>query len=286
MSKNLIKAGYQVTVYNRSSHAAEELESLGARRARNPSEVAKYSDVIIVIVPDSSDVRDVTLGPFGIIQSARSGLVVIDMSTISANMEKEISLAFEQRGTSYLDAPVSGGTEGAANGTLVIMVGGKEETVNQCMPIFEALGKKTTYVGPIGSGQVVKACSQLIAALSFLGVAEALVLGESAGVDPATVRDAIKDGAARCWVLDMRANKVMKRQFDPGFKARHHLKDLGFVNEIAKSNGLKLKGAEWAFEMFNTLVQEKGRGDWDNSAVMTVIEDMNNTTIKTDLQVS
>lgn len=283
MSKNLIKSGYQVTVYNRSSAAMDELELLGAHRAKNPGEVGKQSDVVISIVPDSSDVREVMLGSNGVIESARPGLVVIDMSTISADVEKDISTTLKKFGVDYLDAPVSGGTEGATNGTLAIMVGGKKEILDKCKPIFEVLGKKITYVGPSGSGQTVKACSQLIAALSFLGVAEALVLGESAGIDPAIVREAIKDGAARCWVLDARADKVMRRQFIPGFKARHHLKDLGFVKEMAKSKELKLNGAEWAYEMFSRLVYEKDRGDWDNSAVMTLVEEMNSMVIKTNI---
>jgi 2-hydroxy-3-oxopropionate reductase len=280
MSKNLLKAGYQVTVFNRSRPAMDELKSDGANLGENPKEVALKSDVVIAMVPDSADVKDVMLGQSGVIQSARPGLTVIDMSTISPGVERAIAGRFAEKGVEYLDAPVTGGQEGAVNATLSIMVGGRKQAVDDVADILKAMSKKITHVGPSGSGQIVKACNQLIIALTYVGVGEALVMGAKAGIDPSVIVEAIKDGAARCWVLDARAPRVIERQFAPGFKARHHFKDLGFVQELAEEMDLKLEGSKMVYQMFDDLVNKKNRGDWDNSSLMTLIEDTNGVEIR------
>jgi len=280
MSKNLLKAGYHVAVFNRSRPAMDELRDAGAEVCENSRGVAARSDIVITIVPDAPDVRDVLLGPSGVIQSAKRGLIVIDMSTISPSEEREIARRLADREVRYLDAPVTGGQEGAVNATLSIMVGGDRETLDKCMDVLKAMGRKITYVGPTGSGQVAKACNQLIIALTYQGVGEALVMGTKMGLDPAIIVEAIKDGAARCWVLDARAPRVIERQFAPGFKARHHLKDLRIVRELIRQQNLKLPGSDMAYQMFDELVNVKNRGDDDNSSVMTVIEDMNGVIIQ------
>lgn len=286
MSRNLLKAGYHVAVFNRSKPAMEELREAGAEVCESSSDVAAKSDIVITIVPDSPDVREVLLGPSGVIQSARRGMIVVDMSTISPAAEREIARRFADRGVRYLDAPVTGGQEGAVNATLSIMVGGDKETLDKCIDVLKAMGRKVTYVGPIGSGQVVKACNQIIIALTYEGVGEALVMGTKMGIDPSIIVEAIKDGAARCWVLDARAPRVIERQFAPGFKARHHLKDLRIVRELIGELNLKLPGSNLAYQMFDELVNEKNRGDYDNSGVMTVIEDMNGVVIQRKAKIS
>lgn len=280
MSKNLLKAGYHVTVFNRSKQAMEELRAAGADLGGSPRAVAENSDIVIAMVPDSKDVRDVILGPSGVIHSARPGMVVIDMGTISPAVEREISLRFAEKGVDYLDAPVTGGQEGAAKGTLSIIVGGQSAVLRRCIDVLKAMGSKVTHVGPIGSGQIVKACNQLMTAMMYVGVGEALAMGTKAGVDPATIVEALKDGTARCLPLEKRAPRVIERNFAPGFKAKHHLKDLGIVRELVEGMGLDLPGSALAYRMFNVLVNDKNRGDWDTSSVMTVIEDANDVLIQ------
>jgi 2-hydroxy-3-oxopropionate reductase len=281
MSRNLLKAGYQVTVFNRSRPAMDELKADGAILGESPQDVASRSDVVIAMVPDSPDVKDVMLGQSGVIQSTRPRMIVIDMSTISPAVERAIAQRFAEKDVEYLDAPVTGGQEGAVNATLSIMVGGAKEALDRSIDVFGAMGKKITYVGPSGAGQIVKACNQLIIALTYVGVGEALVMGTKAGIDPSVLVEAIKDGAARCWALDARAPRVMRRQFSPGFKAKHHLKDLGFVRDLAKEMNLKLEGSKMVYAMFGELVNKKNRGDWDNSSLMTLIEDVNGVEIRT-----
>jgi len=280
MAKNLLKAGFDLIVLNRSRPVMDELKTAGAEVGLNPKDVASKSEVVIAMVPDSPDVKEVMLGNLGVIHSAREGATVIDMSTISPTVEREIAHRFAEKDINYLDAPVTGGQEGAVNATLSIMVGGNKEALDGCMDVLKTMGNKVTYVGPSGSGQIVKACNQLIIAMTYLGVGEALVMGTKAGIDPAIIVEAIKDGAARCWVLDARAPRVMERQFAPGFKARHHLKDLGFIQDLSKEMGLTLDGSKIVYRMFDELVNRKGRGDWDNSSLMTLIEDVNGVEIR------
>jgi len=202
MAKNLLKAGFSVTGYDINSDAVKDLEKADGRGANSPEEVARQSEVIITMLPDSPDVENVILGSGGVLESARRSSILIDMSTVTYKTVKKVATAAEAKGIDMLDAPVSGGEEGAINATLAIMVGGKKHIFEECQDIFRALGKKIVYLGDTGTGQVVKACHQLITATTLCAISEALVLGTKAGADPELMLDVIKDGTARCWTTE------------------------------------------------------------------------------------
>nr|MQY82261.1 NAD-binding protein [archaeon] len=224
MSKNLLKAGYPVTVWNRTASKMEPLVEAGAKAAGSPREVAENSDVVIGIVTDSPDVEQVLLGPDGVIHGAREGMICIDMSTISPITTREVSAKLAEKGVKMLDAPVSGGVIGANNGTLSIMVGGDEGVFDECLPIFEAMGKTITLVGGIGDGQVTKAVNQILVGTTMLGVAEALVFAKKAGVDVEKCHAAVSGGAAGSWQLTNNGGRVLRGDMEPGFKIKDYLK--------------------------------------------------------------
>ena len=278
MARNLMKAGYTVTVHNRSRPAVDELAAEGATPAGSPREVAERSDVIIMIVPDSPDVEAVVLGPDGIAEGAREGSLIIDMSTIAPAVATQVAQAVAERGIRMLDAPVSGGDKGAIAGTLSIMVGGDKADFDRAMPIFEALGKTITHCGPSGAGQTVKACNQVVIAMVIQGICEALVLGSKAGVDPNIVVQVLSGGMAQTRVMDLRGSTMIQHVFEPGFKARMHLKDLGIVLQTAREHGAALPGAGLVSQLFMSLI-ESGKGDLDNSSLLTVLEALSHHTV-------
>jgi 2-hydroxy-3-oxopropionate reductase len=271
MARNLLKAGHAVTVHNRSRPAVDELAAEGATAGNTPREVAERSDVVITMVPDSPDVEAVVLGPDGVIEGAKAGTLVIDMSTIAPGAAIRIGDMLRERGMRMLDAPVSGGDKGAIAGTLSIMVGGDRADFEQAMPIFETLGKTITYCGPSGAGQTVKACNQALIAQIITGISEALVLGSKAGVDPAIIVKVLSGGMAQNRILDLRGMTMIDHTFEPGFKARMHLKDLGIVMQTARENGAALPGSALAAQLFTSLI-ESGKGEMDNSSLLTVLE--------------
>lgn len=273
MAGHLIKAGYPVTVHNRSQAAVDELVALGAQAAPSPQEVAQHSDVVITMLPDSPDVEAVALGSNGILSGAQPGLIHIDMSTISATVTRKIAEAENQRGVKHLDAPVSGGDIGAKNATLAIMVGGDEETFQKCRPIFETMGKRIIHIGPNGTGQITKAANQIMVAAQMVAMSELLVLAQKAGADPEKVVEAIKGGAAQCWTLDVKPPRLFAGNRSPGFKASMQYKDLNIIMDLAKSFGVPLPATAANTQLFNAMVAA-GRGDQDNSAVISVLEDM------------
>lgn len=280
MSKNLIKAGYPLTVYNRSKRSAvDELVSLGATAEMSPKEVAQKSDVVITIVTDSPDVDAVILGPNGVIEGARSGMTVIDMSTISPKVTRNIAAKLAEKGVDMLDAPVSGGDKGAIAGTLSIMVGGKKEVFDKYLPIFEAMGKKIVHVGDHGMGQTVKLCNQIVGGLNILSMCEGLIFGAKMGVDLEKMLEAVGAGAAGSWMISNLAPRVLKRDFEPGFMIDLQQKDLRIALSMAEELNIPLPATSLVHQLF-AAIQADGRGSKGTQALINALEKLANIEIK------
>jgi 2-hydroxy-3-oxopropionate reductase len=273
MARNLMRAGYPLTVHNRSRAPVDELVAEGATPATSPEEVAAQVNVVITCLPDSPDVELVVLGPDGIIQGGPPGLTVIDMSTIAPAAAVRIAGQLAERGIRWLDAPVSGGDIGAQQGTLSIMVGGDKAVFQDCLELFQAMGKNIVRVGGNGAGQVTKACNQIVVAGTMAAMGEALVLAAKAGADVERVVEAIRGGAARCWALEVRAPQILRRDLGPGFKARMQYKDLNIVLDAGKTYQVSLPVTGAVRELY-TAMMAAGRGELDTSAVVTVLEDL------------
>ncbi|MDR7402306.1 MAG: 2-hydroxy-3-oxopropionate reductase [Armatimonadota bacterium] len=271
MARNLLRAGFPLTVHNRSRAPVEELVAAGARDGGSPRGVAEASDIVITMLPDSPDVQQVVLGPDGVLEGLRADGVLVDMSTISPLVTREIAQAVRARGAHMLDAPVSGGERGAIEATLSIMVGGPAEVVARVRPVFEALGKNIVHIGDIGAGQVAKACNQIVVALTIQAVSEALTLAAKAGVDPARVRQALLGGFAQSRVLELHGQRMLDRNFTPGFRVRLHQKDLNIALSAGKSLGVPLPATAVVQEAF-TALRGLDRSDWDHSALVTLLE--------------
>ncbi len=273
MARNLLRAGFSLVVHNRSRQAVDELVGAGARAATSPRQVAEQSQVVITMLPDSPDVEQVALGPDGIIESAHPGLVFVDMSTIAPSVAIRVAGTLAEKGVRCLDAPVSGGDVGAREGTLSIMVGGDEATFDEVKPIFQVLGKSAILCGPIGAGQTVKACNQVLVAVTIAGVSEALTLGAKAGVDPAKIIEVLGGGLARCGVLENRGQRMVAGDFAPGFRIRLHYKDLNIVRQASKDCAVPLPVTAVVHELFATAMAQD-RGELDHSGLLTVIEEL------------
>lgn len=270
MSLNLLKAGYDVTVWNRTESKTKPVVDAGAKLAKTPKEVAENSEVVVSIVTGSNDVKQVLLGENGAIHGAKKGAVFIDMSTISPIATVEISKELAKKGVEMLDAPVSGGVIGANNGTLSIMVGGKEQVFNECKPILESMGKTITYIGGIGDGQICKAVNQILVGTTMLGVAEALVFAAKAGVDVEKVHQAVSGGAAGSWQLTNNGARVLKGDMSPGFKIKDYLKDLGIIMETADVNKMPLPATSLVLQMFRHCQAENMLQDGTQAVVKAV----------------
>lgn len=273
MARNLMRAGYPLTIHNRSRGPVDELAAEGATPATSPKEAAEQVDVVITCLPDSPDVEQVTLGSNGIIQGGRPGLTVIDMSTIAPGVAVRIADELAERDIHWLDAPVSGGDVGAQQGTLAIMVGGDEAVFQDCLDLFQAMGQNIVHVGGPGAGQVTKVCNQIIAAGTIAAMSEALVLAAKAGADVERVIEAIRGGAARCWALEVRAPQILRRELEPGFKAYMQYKDLNIVLDAGKTYQVALPVTGTVRELYTAMLAA-GRGELDTSAVVTVLEDL------------
>ena len=273
MAAHLIEAEYELHVYDVMDAAVDRVVKLGAKACANCKEVAAASDIVISMVPDSPDVEKVALGENGIIEAARKGLIYIDMSTIAPGMAVKVAEALTEKGVRCLDAPVSGGETGARNAALSIMVGGPKELFDEMLPIFEIMGQTVTLCGANGAGQTVKACNQIQVAMNFIGMAEAFVLGAKAGVDPAIILKVLSGGYAQTRVMDVRGPKLIKGEFEPGFKSKFHYKDLNIIMEAARQLNVPLPATAVAHELFSALMAS-GRGDLDHSAVINIIEDL------------
>lgn len=275
MAHHLLAAGYHLTVFNRSRPAIDELAYAGARAANSLREVAEQSDIVITMLPDGPDVESVIVGTQGLLEGIHTGMLFIDMSTISPLTTKHIASILEPHGARSLDAPVSGGEEGANSATLSIMVGGSEEDFQRAQPLFSVLGKTITYCGPSGSGQIVKACNQVLVALIIEAISEALVLGAKAGVAPDIILKVLSGGLAQNRFMDLRGAAMIQHAFDPKGKAAFHLKDLKIVKQIAQEYGVVLPMGTMVEQLFTSLVANGG-GNLDHSALLTVIESLSN----------
>jgi 2-hydroxy-3-oxopropionate reductase len=273
MARNLMKTGYPLLVHNRSRGAVDELVAEGATPAVSPQEVAANSDVVITMLPDSLDVETVVLGPQSVIEEIRSGMLYIDMSTVSPATSRRVYEAMKEKGVESLDAPVSGGEVGAKEGTLSIMVGGTEDAFNRALPLFEVMGKNIVFIGGPGAGQVTKASNQVVVALTIQAISEALILARKSGVDPAKVREALLGGFAQSRILDLHGKRILERNFQAGFKIRLHHKDLAIALQTAREVGLPLLATAQAAELMTSLLAQ-GKGDLDHSALALLVEEL------------
>jgi 3-hydroxyisobutyrate dehydrogenase len=273
MAQNLLKAGFGLTVYNRSKPPVDLLVSLGAASASSPKAVAELSDVVITMVTDSEAVEDVVLGPGGVIESAHDGLTLIDMSTISPSVTRRVSSSLAERGVSMLDAPVSGGDTGAREGTLTIMVGGDASVFEACLPILQVLGKKVVHMGGAGAGQLTKLANQILVACNMIGVCECLNFAKKAGLDADRLIDSLSAGAASSWSLVNLGPKMAKRDFAPGFKVKLLQKDLRYVLSSADDLDAPLPATALVHQLYKQL-EEKGLGDSGTQALVTAIEQL------------
>jgi 3-hydroxyisobutyrate dehydrogenase len=272
MAANVARAGFRLTVWNRTPGRAQLPLSLGATEVATPRELAAASDVIVVCVSDSPDVEQVLFGADGVAEGAVSGSLVIDCSTISPAVTRDLAERLAGQGVAMVDAPVSGGSEGAQKGTLTIMVGGDAADVERARPILASMGANVTHMGPIGAGQATKAVNQVILCGSYLGVAEGMVLAIKAGLDPEQVVTALSGGAARSWVLENRSGRMIADDYPLGFRIALHLKDLGIALDLARDVGASLPVAALASQIEAGLVA-KGHGDDDNSALARAIRE-------------
>jgi len=273
MAKNLLRAGYSLTVFNRSKGPVEELVAAGAKASSSPRELAAQSDVIITIVTDSPDVMEVVTGDQGVVYGARPGSVVIDMSTISPKVTRDIARKLAERGVAMLDAPVSGGDKGAREGTLSIMVGGDPEVFEACRPILAAMGKTIVHVGETGMGQTVKLCNQIVCGLNLLAVAEGLAFAARAGADLNKVLDVISRGAAASWMLENLGPKMVAGDYAPGFMVKLQQKDLRLALEAAAEKQLPLPGTALVQQLFRH-VEAMGCEDEGTQALVKVLESL------------
>jgi 2-hydroxy-3-oxopropionate reductase len=271
IARNILKAGFPLVVHNRSRGAVAELVAEGAAEAFSPAEVAARVDVVFTNLPDSPDVEQVALGPGGVIEAARPGLIFVDNSTIKPATARQIAQRLGEKGVLCLDAPVSGGDIGARQGTLSIMVGGPAQALERVRPVLQAMGKSITHVGESGAGQIAKAANQIMVAAQMVAMGELLIFAKKAGADPQKVVEAIRGGAAQCWTLDVKPPRLFDGNRAPGFKAHMQAKDLGIILETARQYGVPLPSAAVDAQLFNALIQ-MGMADLDNSAVIAVIE--------------
>jgi 2-hydroxy-3-oxopropionate reductase len=277
MARNLLRAGYDLIVHNRSRGPVDDLcgEYPQASPATTPAEVSEGARTIVTMLPDSSDVENVVLGTNGVIDNVQPGDLLIDMSTISPASSIKMFEHLQSLGASSLDAPVSGGDRGAIAGTLSIMVGGRDEDFERARPLFEALGTTITHCGAPGAGQTVKACNQIVVAIAYQAVSEALVLGSKAGVDPEKIVKVLQGGLASTAVLNLRGESMLRGTFEPGGRSELHLKDLGIALDRGKELNVPLPVTALARQAYASL-QAKNRGHLDHSALLTLVEDAAN----------
>jgi 2-hydroxy-3-oxopropionate reductase len=281
MAKNLVGAGFDLTVYDLVRSRVDEVVTEGAKAAGSSKECAENVDVVVTMLPDSPDSEVAILGHEGVLQSARQGCTVIDMSSIAPAVSQKLAAECEAKGVDFLDAPVSGGEPGAIEGTLAIMVGGKESVFERCNPVFEVVGKSHVLCGGYGAGNTTKLANQIIVAANIEAVGEALVLAKKAGLEPSAVFQAIKGGLAGSNVLNAKGPMMMEGNFKPGFRIRLHQKDLANALLTGKELGVPLPVTALVQQMIGALVN-KGKGDADHSAIANFIEEMADITIAGD----
>lgn len=271
MAKNLMKAGYELVVYDINKEPVKELVNLGAEEGFSPKDVAERTDIIITMLPDSPQVRKVILGANGVLEGAKRGSIIIDMSSIAPAVSKEVALKAKEKEVEFIDAPVSGGEPKAIDGTLAIMVGGKEDTLSKCYDILSKMGDSIVHCGEVGAGNITKLANQVIVALNIAAMSEAMVLGTKAGVNPETIYNAIRGGLAGSAVLDAKVPKVLVRDFNPGFKIDLHIKDLKNAISTAHEVGAPLPLTSQIMEILQALKVD-GKGSSDHSGVIQFYE--------------
>lgn len=266
MATNLVRAGCELYIHARRPESMRPVSQAGATECASPKEVAERADIVFTMVADTPDVQGVVLGDGGVIHGVRGGSIVVDMSTISPSATREMARALSAAGAQMLDAPVSGGEQGAIDGTLSIMVGGESEAFDRARPLFNVMGENIIHVGPSGAGQVTKACNQVVIAQTIAAVGEAFVLAKASGVDPARVREALLGGYAGSRVLEAHGKRMLEGDYRPGFKAVLHKKDMRIVMETAEELGIAVPGAALVTQAINALVGT-GKGELDSSAL-------------------
>ena len=273
MARNLLKADYPVTVYSRSPAPVEELASEGATRVSSSKEAAQRTEIIITMLPDSADSERAILGEDGVLEGAQEGSIIVDMSSIAPLVSQRIAAEAAKKGVEMLDAPVSGGEPGAVAGTLAIMVGGKAEAFERCLPVLNVMGRSVVRVGEVGAGNFVKLANQIIVAANIEAIGEAFVLAQKAGIDPELVFQAIRPGLAGSNALEAKVPMIMERNFSPGFRIRLHQKDLHNALLTGKDLGVPLPVTSLVQQMLGALIN-KGKGENDHSSIVNFIEDM------------
>ena len=273
MARNLMKAGYTLNLLTRTRAKVEDLLAAGGTWYDTPKEIAQNSDVVITMLPDTPDVDLVIAGKDGVLDAARPGTLIIDMSTISPVTARKLARDAQARGCDFLDAPVSGGEGGAINGTLSIMVGGSEAAFARALPILQAMGKTILRIGDAGAGQTCKAANQIVTSITIAAISEALVFAAKCGADPAKVRQALLGGSAQSRLLETAGQRMLDRNFKPGFRMALHRKDLDIVLAAGKEYGAPLPVAKQVREMMTEMLNT-GRGDMDNSSLVLLLEEM------------
>jgi 3-hydroxyisobutyrate dehydrogenase-like beta-hydroxyacid dehydrogenase len=271
MARNLLKAGYSLTVFNRSPHKAVELKGLGAIVAESPKEIGKYCEIIILMVPDSPDVENVLVGKEGLLENIQSGTIVIDMSTISPSVSKRLAGIAKNYGCSLLDAPVLGSRRTATAGTLTIVVGGEKAAYDRCYPVLQSLGRHIFYMGSQGMGLYTKLCNNLISSIVMQAVSEALLLGKKAGLDLQELIKVITIGGDRTLTMEAKGSSLLARNFDVHFSLKHMYKDLWLISNAASELGLMVPVTTLVRELFGS-AKISGSGEKDFSAVITLME--------------
>lgn len=271
MARNLIKAGYSLVVHDLNQGPVDELAAEGATAVASAKEVAEQSDVVITMLPDSPDVELVVLGQAGVVEGLSSGMLFVDMSTISPATARNVYETLKAKEVESLDAPVSGGEVGAIEGTLSIMVGGTEDAFQRAMPVFEVMGKNIVLIGAPGAGQVTKACNQIVVGVTIQAVSEALILARESGVDPAKVREALLGGFAQSRILELHGQRIIDGTFEPGFRIRLHRKDLNIALQTGRELSLPLMTTATVAELMNALIA-RGGGDLDHSGLALLLE--------------
>ena len=271
MAGHLLKAGHPLTVHNRTAGRAQELAAAGARTAASAAAVAEVSDVVFTMVSDSPDVEAVIAGSGGVLEGIRPGSLVVDMSTVSPEVERRRDARLRERGCALIDAPVSGGDIGARNATLAIMVGGEAAHIERVLPVLRLMGKTITHCGAVGSGQVAKLCNQILVSVTLLGVSEALLLAGRSGIDPRTLIEAVRGGAAGSWQLENLGPHIAAGDFEPGFMVDLLQKDLRLVMEAGETAGAPLPGAALVRQLFRS-AQAHGEGRRGTQVLASVLQ--------------
>nr|WP_245867530.1 2-hydroxy-3-oxopropionate reductase [Sporomusa silvacetica] len=279
MSKNLLKAGYELVVMDRNQKAVDEVVAAGAKAVATPKEVAQQTDIIVTMLPNSPHVKEVVLGENGVIEGAKKGAIVADMSSIAPLVSRELAQKLAEKGVEMLDAPVSGGEPKAVDGTISVMVGGKQEVFDKCYPVLKAMAGSVVRTGDVGAGNITKLANQIIVALNIAAVSEALVLASKAGVEPELVYQAIRGGLAGSTVLDAKAPMMMDRNFKPGFRINLHIKDLNNVLETSHEVGVPLPLTSAVMEMMQSLKVD-GMDQDDHSSLVRYYEKLANVEVK------